>query len=411
MALKYVLPEHAEWDGIHSYRPDPDEDVNAITKHRDRVLFYDRLFFRIHRFRHGRIYKESLIPADYDHPEEDYCTSLAARFSYAAGKMAAIVSDPKSNHYFVEMITSSGRGETTKCFYFADKDESVRYVKCSSKLLVAVTRRNTLYIWDHTRQMRIGCFESPLSRLSCFEVSDISVVAVDTARGQLENITRTWTVDPSTSSVHRSEFQFNPFSDFSPAQTPQSSRESTPEEDPEMDEEILLEGNSRSIVYFFRIHDSVHFKRYDFSGRLLAEKIFSDRRLCNKEGFHYNSVLQRQPRNRCIVWSFTVKNTLVFVSFHSKLFQLSLLTYDLPHRPMTVTGVRVRGDVAYIAHDLDDDPDNSELLAVRLDSRGRCHSMGVQQLLAPAPSLVLGDENMLFHVSRSAFIISRFVPA
>ena len=206
--LKYRLPETTTWsdkEGKYLLLEDLKVRCGPTIGH------YDQIFRQINRFMSGRHYEQDYLYRDLPHPEEDHCTSLAARFSYSTNKLAVIAPDRNvEDGNGAEVIEIHDEYLDNVWVYCADDGDHLRYIKCSSKLLVAITRTGVMKIWDHnTREEEVTLPPCSINVVA-LDVSD-SVVAVATAVLERDYCRRITTWEKSSSKSRVSTFDIMPF--------------------------------------------------------------------------------------------------------------------------------------------------------------------------------------------------------
>ena len=413
--LKYRLPEAITWSdekGRYFMLEDLKTHYGTTMGH------YDLIFRQISRFMDGRFFESSYLLRDLEHPGEDRCTSLAARFSYSTNRIAVIApDDDDEDSNGVEVIDIDDGCLKNDWVYRADSGDHTRYIKCSSKLLVAISRTGIMKIWDHTKREEEGTFSLSSTTVIALDVSD-SIVAVATAvrEGDFCRQITTWEKSDPTS-------RFSTF-DIMPFDLPSHNLRNEPRisELENVDEEILIDVSNQSCVYFFRYGPSITISRHRLDGLTDQERRFEDLHIDPLATCVRNNRKDKLPNDRYLIWCFQTGSSQIILAYYNpRTFQMSTSVHKLPSSVLAISSILVRDDVAYAvtsrAYVNCEDPSGntgvnvklSELVMLKL-TEGGSRTIGYRRLLDSNSSMILGDESTLIHASPEICAVTRLGP-
>ena len=371
------------------------------------VKFVDELLFTIYHFHKGLVQQQWVHYNDLFMTACIKCWDLSCKYSYTSGKLAAISCEGQC--VVVSSFQLDIRRKTEVIYAVNDDNDHLDYVRCSTRLLVAVSSSGLVYIWDHVQDLHLATLVLEYSDVTAIDVSEASVAVVAIDHGAVNTIVTVWTADSSQGeSSLKVEKSFR---------VDRPCVMSVNDGFHGLDNEgILIENNGISVVYFYRYRSRVQATRYTLTGQVLDDHRLSDLSMHPVIAFIADNMIQRQIGGHYLIWSFMKSvDRICFMFFDPEKFKLWFTEHANTGATCLPKSVLLRGDTAYLTicrnySDEEYDPDRpvmSELMAARIGEVSLA-PMLLGHNFQEENTLVLGDEHMVIYIQAGAYMVCGF---
>ena len=409
---KCIPPRRSRRSGHLNLQHNNSSQIPSDEKRLIIVKFVDELLYTIYHFHKGLVQQQWFHHHGASVTSCIECRDLFYQYSYTSGKLAAIsCEDSRRGHCIVVTSFQLDIRHTTEEVYKTDHNDHLDYVRCSTRLLVAISRGGFVYIWDHVQHLRLAELTLEYADVTAIDVSEASVAVVTVDREAVNTFVTVWTAD----SLQRvpGGIRFNVYESFMVGPPRVTSHIIQGVDTPE-NEGILIENEGTSVVYFYRYKASVRATRYDSTGQVLDDYRMGD--MHPEIIFIADNMIQRQIGGHYLIWSFkNSANRICFVFFDPQVFKLWFTEHATSGVTLSPKSVLLQGDTAYLTvcrkfldeEDELDSPMMSELMAARIDEASLI-PMLLGHHFSEEDTLVLGDEHMVIYVQWGAYMVCSF---
>ena len=345
---------------------------------------------RIDNFRRGdwtyqRAASEEYDPVPYSELSDRQMQDV---ISYSWPKLASIQTLGSEESINLATFTKHDRFRTE--IYYGDDRESFYHVKCSPTLLIAISIMSKCYVWDHVKNKPVHIFKIEPGVIAATDVSDNAVVILQ------QHPLRVTTWSMKTRKVR--QFQI-PSADEEEYQC----------------HELLIEPANTTFIHFVRNPSSCFAVRFSLTGLSIAYSIWDHCPQQDDEdniSFSQNNTVQRQPKDKYIVWSiidhedWAEHSALYLIKFDPTAFQFSLKFVDLGCRSVHLHSCMILYDRIQMIYCPRIDREEIEWVLEWIDFEGR--TIGEVEELSGDWHLLFGDERLLLHKSNKSFRLRWF---